>query len=208
MIDIDNTTINKDTTSRHINKYENQNLIHRMVLGRFLDAMAEEIKSAEKSEILDFGCGEGFFWKEMMHRGLDVENLTGIDLRDDALATAKSWFPQHEFLKQDLLDWSIGKKFDLVIASEVLEHLPAPELFLKKLLEMTSGKLLLSVPWEPFFRLANFLRGRDLLSLGNHPEHINHWGVRSFSRFVSRYAEIIKFYHVFPFLIVVCRPKA
>lgn len=201
------TTINSDTTKRHVQKYENKNFLHRLFLGRFLDAIAMEISKFRGESILDFGCGEGFFWKEMEQRRLFPVNLTGIDLRDDALDRARLLLPDCHFMKQDLLTWQPEHNFDLVIASQVLEHLPNPEKFLDKLLSLTDGYLLLSVPWEPFFRLANLIRGRDILRLGNHPEHVNLWGTKKFARFVSLRAEIVEFRKVFPFLLVVCKPK-
>jgi 2-polyprenyl-3-methyl-5-hydroxy-6-metoxy-1,4-benzoquinol methylase len=182
--------------------------LHQLVLGRFLDAMADEIGAFVDSRLLDFGCGEGFFWKEMGHRGLVPRDMTGIDLRDDALETARAMLPDFYFIKQDLLTWQPEEKFDLVIASQVLEHLPKPGRFLEKLVSLTRGYLLLSVPWEPFFRLSNLARGRDILRLGNHPEHINLWSSRKFERFVSSYAEIVISRRVFPFLIIVCKPRS
>lgn len=201
------TTIRSDTTERHTHKYANKNIIHQLVLGRFLDVMAREISAFKNLKILDFGCGESFFWREMARRGLLPEDLTGVDLRDDALDTSRSMFPQYKFIKQDLLSWQSRSKFDLVIASQVLEHLPRPERFLEKLLLLTRGQLLLTVPWEPFFRLTNLIRGRDILQLGNHPEHINHWNFHRFKRFVASHADIVKSGHVFPFLFVICKPK-
>lgn len=202
------TTIRSDTTARHVHKYENKNIIHQLVLGRFLDAMAEEIKALAPGQVLDFGCGECFFWQEMQHRDVCMRNLTGIDMREDALIKAKSLLPECRFINQDILTWQTSERFDLVVASQVLEHLPSPKKFLEKLVSLTRGYLLLSVPWEPFFRLSNLLRGRDLLRFGNHPEHINQWGVRTFARFVSSQAEIITFRRVFPFLLIVCKPKS
>ena len=53
------------------------------------------------------------------------------------------------------------EQFDLVVASEVLEHLYEPERFLERLCRLSRGPVLLTVPHEPWFRLCNLLRGRD-----------------------------------------------
>jgi hypothetical protein len=63
--------------------------------------------------------------------------------------------------------------------------------------------MLLTVPWEPWFRLMNLLRGRDITRLGNHPEHINQWSIRQFESLVAKYAYIQKTQTVFPFMIVI-----
>lgn len=201
------TTIREDTSTRHIQKYGNKNPIHQLVLGRFLDAIAKELGEYSDEMVLDFGCGEAFFWKEMEARGVKLNSLTGVDLRDDALETAAKTFPQHTFISQDVLTWQTDSKYDLVVASQVLEHLPEPHVFLKKLVTLSSKHLLFSVPWEPYFRLCNLARGRDVLRLGNHPEHINLWGKKTFIDFLEEEVEIIKYIPVFPFLLAIAKPK-
>jgi 2-polyprenyl-3-methyl-5-hydroxy-6-metoxy-1,4-benzoquinol methylase len=202
-------TLREDTSARHSKKYQNKHLIHKLFLGRFLDRCAEAIKPFAEKKALDFGCGEAFFWQEMSERGVDMQHLTGIDLRDDALDLARQTFPQHSFLKQDLLTIEPAQhQYDLIIASQVLEHLPSPELFLKKLVKCCNpdGLLLLTVPWEPFFMLSNLARGRDILRLGNHPEHINLWGAKGFKKFVAAEANINQNNTVFPFQMITAKP--
>lgn len=203
----DNNTIRDDTGKRHRHKYENPNFVHQLVLGRFIDAMAAETQALQSKKTLDFGCGEGLFLHELAKRGVTFDNLLGIDLREDALAAATDLLPQYRFEKADLLQWEQpDRSFDLVIASQVLEHLPHPEVFLQRLVRLTNAHLLLSVPFEPWFKLTNLARGRDIRRLGNHPEHINQWGVRSFTKLVSAHAKIVKAYTVFPFIIVLAKP--
>jgi len=201
-------TIREDTSARHKRKYENSGFVHQIILGRFLDALARELKPFEDARTLDFGCGEAFFWGQMRNRGVTMNQLTGIDLREDALQQAKMSFPQHEFFCRDLLTWTPGQGFDLVVASQVLEHLPEPAKFLSRLMELTAddGYLLLTVPWEPFFMLSNLARGRDIKRLGNHPEHTNLWGKNGFKSFVAAQAVVEKVISVIPFTLVLARP--
>ena len=197
-------TIRDDTGRRHRHKYENSNLIHQLVLGRFLDAVSAEIAALPNGRTLDFGCGEGLFLTELRKRGVLFDDLTGIDLREDALLEARALLPEHRFVKADLLTFEPeAGPYDLVIASQVLEHLPHPERFLKKLVALAAGPLLLTVPFEPWFRLMNLARGRDIRRLGNHPEHINLWGKSGFRKLVEAHATIRKIDTVFPFIIVV-----
>jgi len=201
------TITEKETQSRHIHKYENKNPVHQFILGRFLDGIAMELAKLNSKDVLDVGCGEALFWKEMEARGSSPENLTGMDLRTDSLAMARDSFPQHLFLEQNFLTWETESKYDLVVASQVLEHLTNPKLFLKKLVTLSSSHLLLSVPWEPYFRLCNLIRGRDIFRLGNHPEHINLWGRTTFLDFIEPEVDIVKFTTFFPFLLAVAKPK-
>jgi trans-aconitate methyltransferase len=203
------TTIRDDTGARHRRKYENRNWIHQLALGRFLDATAMELReivSSRHMRALDFGCGEGLFLQELKRRSVRFDDLLGIDLREDALDDARAMLPEYRFEKADLMAWDKPEGcFDLVIASQVLEHLPDPDAFLKRLVHLTGDLLFLTVPWEPWFRISNLARGRDVRRLGNHPEHINLWNVASFRRFVSRHAAIEKMYTVFPFIIAIAK---
>jgi SAM-dependent methyltransferase len=203
------TTIRDDTTTRHLKKYSNRNIIHRLTLNRFFDAVTDEIQKMNPQKVLEFGCGEGLFLKELKNRGLFFDSLVGLDLREDALEFARALHPDYKFIAADLFTCDLAKKsFDLVIAAQVLEHLPNPKDVLHQLVRHSNKNMLLTVPWEPWFRLMNLLRGRDIIRLGNHPEHINHWGVRQFTGFVSQALHITKIRTVFPFIIVSARVRA
>jgi len=203
------STVRQDTAERHLRKFSNQNPIHRFALGRFFDRIAAELNAFQPERVLEFGCGEGFFLKEVQQRGVEFADYVGLDLREDALATASSFFPKGRFERADLFRWPAPEEgFDLVIASQVLEHLPTPQLALERLVELCSGQLLLTVPLEPWFRILNFLRGRDLRRLGNHPEHVNLWTFSRFRSFVADHAEVVRAYRVFPFTVVIAKPKS
>ena len=201
-------TIRVDTGERHRRKYENRNPIQVYVLDRLHDAIASEIRTLAPARTVEFGCGEGYLVERLLHRGVELPDFVGIDLREDALREARQRCPQMQFLSQDLLTWNAPPaSFDLVLASEVLEHLPDPDLHLARLVELCAGHLLLTVPYEPWFRLANLARGRDIRRLGNHPEHVNQWGMRSFTRFVERHAHVVRAVAFLPFILVVARPR-
>lgn len=204
---MERTTIRPDTGRRHKNKYSNKNFLHRLTLERFFDVAAEMLKEYTSSSVLEFGCGEGLFLKKLRERALIFKNLTGIDLRADALSEAKSLHPEYTFINQDLLTWESDRKYELVIASQVLEHLYEPETYLEALVRKSSNAIFLTVPFEPWFRVMNFLRGRDILAFGNHPEHINWWGKKSFVKFLEPHCEIIEVRVSFPFLLVKAQVK-
>jgi len=50
-----------DTVAPNRLKYENKNPIQRLVLSRFFDAVAKEIRAIEPYKVLDFGAREGVF---------------------------------------------------------------------------------------------------------------------------------------------------
>ena len=59
-----------------------------------------------------------------------------------------------------------------------------------------------SVPWEPFFRGLNFLRGKHVLAFGNDPEHVNHWGRQQFLALMGARFTVHSAPLVFPWTLV------
>lgn len=202
------TTIRHDTSRRHIAKYTNKNLLHRWSLGRFHDVVADELAALAADSILDFGCGEGFVLDALAQRGVEPRGYTGLDLRADALSEARARWPGKNFTCADLFDASLDEaRFDVTMALEVLEHLYEPGPALQRLVGMTRNALLLTVPHEPWFQIANLARGRDFIRLGNHPEHVGHWNPATFAEFISEYAEVVRVRTSFPFIIATARPR-
>ena len=202
------TTIRDDTTKRHVAKYTNRNPLHRLSLGRFHDALADELRALAPKSVLDFGCGEGFVIDELASRGVELEGYEGLDLRADALAEARSRWPTKRFLCADLFDKQFDDaRFDVAIALEVLEHLFDPAAALERLVSLTDRELLLTVPHEPWFQLVNLARGRDFIRLGNHPEHVQHWNPGTFAAFISEHAEVVSIRRSFPFIVARARPR-
>jgi SAM-dependent methyltransferase len=189
----------------NIHKYTNTNPIHQFFLKRFLDSLFNEIRGFNPKTILDFGCGEGFFLKAMHDRGLgNIDQILGVDIRKEAIVRARKILPQFEFQNIDIFDLeSKNNNFDLVMAIETLEHLNRPEKYVQHLITLSKKYVIFTVPHEPWFCLVNFLRGRNISRLGNNPDHINHWSLGSFSRFISIYAETKTIYSAFPWIVFV-----
>jgi 2-polyprenyl-3-methyl-5-hydroxy-6-metoxy-1,4-benzoquinol methylase len=201
------TTIRHDTSLRHVRKYESQNPLQRWLLDRFHRTVRGWLDELRPARVLDFGCGEGYFWEAMAKLG-PLPEVVGLDLRADAVEAARARMPGLTFRCQDLFEFDPrGERFDLVVASETLEHLYDPARVLKRLCLLCRGHLLLTVPHEPFFQLSNLLRGRDLWRLGNHPEHVQRWSRRGFVRFVSPLVIVDRVNTSFPFILVLGRPR-
>jgi 2-polyprenyl-3-methyl-5-hydroxy-6-metoxy-1,4-benzoquinol methylase len=76
-------------------------------------------------KILDIGCGFG--WFEMHAVSSGAEEITGIEISDPDLATAKKHVldPKVHFRVGSAIDLPFEKElFDTVVAWEVLEHIP------------------------------------------------------------------------------------
>ena len=49
-----------------------------------------------------------------------------------------------------------GKKFDIVVASNILEHTTDPVKAIKKLRQLSNKYIFISVPYEPFYTITRF----------------------------------------------------
>jgi ubiquinone/menaquinone biosynthesis C-methylase UbiE len=99
-----------------------------------------------------------------------------------------------------------NNSMDIVLCSEVLEHLEKPEKGLRELLRAARHSVVLSVPNEPFFRMGNMLAFKNVSRLGDPPDHIQHWSAGGFVKWVKKNAD--GFYccqKSFPWTIVVIR---
>jgi SAM-dependent methyltransferase len=96
-------------------------------------------------------------------------------------------------------------EFELVAATEVLEHVVAPERALAEMARVASRHLLVSVPHEPLWRALNMARGAYLKDLGNTPGHLNHWTRRSFVSLLGRHGEVVQTRSPFPWTMLLVR---
>lgn len=193
------------TASANQRKYESANPLQQLLIRRFQGRVGDLLARHTFETVLDVGCGEGYLSRVLLDRFPGIR-LTGVDVSAAAVEQAAIRCPEGRFLQADvaaLRDWD--ERFDLVVCSEVLEHLEDPAGALRVLAARSGGLALLTVPWEPWFQLANFLRGKYLRTLGNHPEHIQHWTRRGFVREARRAFVPIHSETRFPWTIFVGR---
>jgi|GEM_PF-121131 len=95
--------------------------------------------------VLDVGCGQGSLLWELQAQFPHMKP-TGTDLSMKALDLARRRVPEGEFHVSDLAQESLEDKFDLVICSEVLEHIPDDQTAIRHLARMTGKYLVVSGP--------------------------------------------------------------
>jgi ubiquinone/menaquinone biosynthesis C-methylase UbiE len=188
--------------SDNAGKYRSRNLVVRHLLARFLHRVSELAASQRPRRILEVGCGEGFVLATLAAR-LPGSRLDGLELDETALGEARRRCPAAALVRGDACALPFrAESFDLVVCLEVLEHLPEPVRALRELRRVTRAGCLLSVPHEPFFRLGNFLRGKNVTRLGNPTDHLQHWGAGEFAAFCDRELAVRIRTTAFPWLIV------
>ena len=91
--------------------------------------------------ILDVGCGGGLLCEPLSRLG---GNVTGIDVSENAIITAKQHASKMglkiNYICTSLEELNLKKDFDLIIASEVIEHVLDRKYFLKMIRKISSNK--------------------------------------------------------------------
>lgn len=198
--------VQKSFTNNY-NKHTSKNPIQKFLINNFLKIILKESKKLQPREIFDAGCGEGFILKKLKENKIGSK-LLGIDFSKNAIEIGKKLHPTLSLQHASIYDIPFkSDTFDLVICSEVLEHLENPEKALKELERVTKKYCIISVPHEPWFMLANLLRGKNISRWGNDIEHIQHWTSRGINSLVQKNfsVEIIK--TPFPWTILVAKKR-
>lgn len=171
-------------------KNTTQNPISKFFLNNFYSVLLQEVKALHPISVLDVGCGEGFTLAKLKKAKIG-KTLEGIEYVDDAITLGKKLHPSLKIKKGTIYKLPYkANSFDVVLCTEVLEHLEDPEHALRELKRVTKKYLVLSVPNEPLFTIQRILRGKNVFKLGAHPEHIQHWSSNSFKQFVQKHVKI------------------
>lgn len=172
------------------NKYETDNPVEKYLVSRFFKGLSEWAFCFQ-GRIADVGCGEGYIVKFLQKKTQGT--LVGMDLYPEVLAAAKRSNPKVEFIAASIYQTPLkDDSIDTVLCLEILEHLEHPQKALQEMTRISKKHILLSVPWEPFWRLANMARCKYWSSFGNTPGHLQHWTLRSFRKFLTQFSDDIE----------------
>lgn len=91
-------------------------------LARILEAIGRLMPMFpdRKLRICDLGCGRGWLSAELAKFGA----VTAVDQSQAGVDAAAQRWPEVRFLVADILTWRPEESFDLVVSSEVIEHVP------------------------------------------------------------------------------------
>jgi SAM-dependent methyltransferase len=199
-------TLGEAPETSNLAKYRTRNPIVWRLIDRFYARVGAIVAPLGPDSVLDAGCGEG----EAIARLARVlpPRVFAIDVREECVAFTRRRLPFVEASRGSVYELPFEDgRFDLVLCLEVLEHLDRPTDALRELARVGSRDLVVSVPYEPWFRLGSLLRGRHLARLGNHPEHVNRWGRGAFARFLAEHLEVRELEVAFPWLIARCATR-
>lgn len=193
--------------SSNYRKHTAANPLQRALIERFHRKIVDEVVALAPQSFLDAGCGEGFVAQRLLH-AMPAVNLTGCDVSSGALTVARAANPQATFVAGGVEALPFpDKAFDVVGCFEVLEHLPGdmPRQALAEFARVARRAVVLSVPCEPQFSLANAARGKnlDVRPRGSDPDHRQFWSKASFGEMVGERFTVKVLTGSFPWTICV-----
>lgn len=170
---------------------------HHAEKGRLGFSILEEVRAKwfldrlpkNAGSFLDLGCRDG---KLTEHFKDKAGRILGVDVDRVALDQARARLPQSEFMEMDLLgDWhEIGdRKFDVILCSEVLEHVYFPERVVSKVAEHLNpgGVFIGSVPNAFFIKhRLRYLFGKRAGTPLEDPTHITQFDAGLLKRILER----------------------
>lgn len=125
------------------------------------------------SNVIDCGCGTGHLLLAISKRYPHL-TMTGTVFSEESINVSKMYNEKAEFYKMDIYDipQKENGKYDIVICSEVLEHLLYPNKAMLNLVDLLSDKgvIVLAVP-----------NGR----IDTYSGHINFWSPESWKIFIE-----------------------
>jgi ubiquinone/menaquinone biosynthesis C-methylase UbiE len=184
-------------------KYQSRNPVVRSLINSYFRRLTATVEGLTPANVLDIGCGEG----EALSRLAPVlPETTAIDIDPSCVEFASRRLSGATVLVGSAAELEFpDSSFDLVLCLEVLEHLPHPEAAVAELVRVSRRDVVVSVPWEPWFRAGSLVRGKYLRTVGNHPEHVNRWTRRGLDEFLGEHVQLRSVIGSFPWLLAHCR---
>lgn len=130
--------------------------------------LLKNIKPSEVKTVADVGCGIGHKTAELKDY-FKKADVTGFDFSGPAISIGKKAYAKKglTFSHQDITQRNYNKKYDLIAAFDVLEHIDDWKSMTKKLINVNNKYLLLSFPvgrMRPYEKhighFRNFQRGQ------------------------------------------------
>jgi trans-aconitate methyltransferase len=115
----------------------------RKIILRVLDGLRFD-------SLLEVGCAQPYLLAEIMRR-FPGRRLAGVDIAGSVIEENARLFPAIEFRRLDIQADPIEGAYDVVVCSEVLEHLPDHRAALRNLRRSGLQHLIVTVPASPLF---------------------------------------------------------
>ncbi len=194
----------EDAAGQDAKKYATANPVVQRLLARWMGLLTGVIGTVDPvSTVVDVGVGEGLALERMLPSG---HRAIGVEYRFDKVCAARERLPGLAGVRSDAgMLPLVDRCADLVTCIELLEHLPTSVSAVAELARITRGRCVVSVPWEPWFRLGNLGRGKNVRRFGNDPEHVQSFTPGRLRRALQAGFQDVTITPAFPWLIAEAR---
>jgi 2-polyprenyl-3-methyl-5-hydroxy-6-metoxy-1,4-benzoquinol methylase len=113
----------------------------------FYEEIAQLCDALEPTSVIDVGCGGGDLLLRVTRDSEDIRAV-GVDSARSAVNRAQELVPQGRFFAGDATQLELDETFDLVLCTEVLEHVRDPAAILDALERFcgSDGTIVITVP--------------------------------------------------------------
>lgn len=152
---------------------------------RLVGCSVQYLPKRKEYTALDIGSGYGFYSAAALKYGFEVTAINPSVWENNVFESMNGFRPIESFFEETEL-YGQSNKFDLVIMSQVLEHIYNPALFLAYVTRLLKpgGIIVLAVPNFNSIRVT-LLGTRDNSCLWV-PEHLNYFTYNGISRLLER----------------------
>lgn len=122
--------------------------------GSLCGPLLRQLPAGAALKIADLGCGNGYIAGLMAGLG---HSVTAVDSSAEGIGIAEEAHPEVRFmcvsLYEDLANM-IGQDYDVIVSSDVIEHLYDPRLFLKNAYALLrpGGTIILTTPYHGYLK--------------------------------------------------------
>lgn len=158
-----------------------------------LELIRSIMEHGDVQTICDLGCGNGYLAGRLAALGYKV---VGVDASETGIEIACKTYLDPQFVRE-LIDGHLAKKaglqdFDLVVSSDVIEHLYRPADLLEAALPLLKcgGKIVIGTPYHGYLKnLALSITGKMDAHFGvlNDGGHIKFFSVKTLSELLERH---------------------
>lgn len=163
---------------------------HQIENNRLHDNILKEIP-AQAQLVLDVGCGGAWLAKSLLPKG---KKVISMDISTINPVKALETFPgeHHYGLVADVFALPIKENaLDCIVASEIIEHVKDPELFIKHLLGVLKpgGKLIITTPHDELLQQSLCIHCNNLTP---HNAHLHSFTQEKIKSLVTENAGIVQ----------------
>ena len=197
-----------ETEVRFQTKYSSKNPIALFLIRKFQSTIVSLVREVRPETLLDVGCGEGVVIHKLRDEFRNMR-IEGVDTHLDSLEIAKRLNPFIQFYGGSIYCLPLkDESYDLVLCSEVLEHLQDPGAALREVNRVSRKCIILSVPNEPLWRVGNMVRFKYWKRLGDTPTHVQHWTPSAFRAMANEYVHVVQMRVPILWTMLLCERRA